>query len=78
MSVAEQVKAIIAKQIGADEAEVTEQASFVDDLGLDSLDVAELVMAVEFNFRIEISEADLTDIETVGQAIAYIQNKIEG
>lgn len=78
MSVAEQVKAIIVEQLGVDTSEVTDQASFTDDLGADSLDVAELVMAVEDKFYISLDETELKNIVTVGQAIAYIQNKIEG
>jgi acyl carrier protein len=77
MAVAEQVKAIIVKQLGVDEAEVTEDSSFIDDLGADSLDIVELVMAFEQEFRIVIDEAEMATIWTVRQAIEYIQNCIE-
>ena len=72
-SVEEKVKQIIVEQLGVDEAEVTSTASFVDDLGADSLDTVELVMALEEAFDIEIPEEDAEKILTVKQAIDYIQ-----
>ena len=72
-SVDEKVKQIIVEQLGVDEAEVTPTASFVDDLGADSLDTVELVMAFEEGFSIEIPDEDAEKIQTVKDAITYIQ-----
>jgi len=69
----EKVKQIIVEQLGVDEAEVTPTAHFVDDLGADSLDIVELVMAFEEAFEIEIPDEDAEKITTVKDAIAYIQ-----
>jgi len=66
------VKEIITEQLGVDEKEVTPDASFIDDLGADSLDTVELVMALEEEFDIEISDEDAEKIITVGDAINYI------
>ena len=71
--VEERVKQIIVEQLGADEAEVTPTASFVDDLGADSLDTVELVMAFEEAFEIEIPDEDAEKIQTVKNAIEYVQ-----
>ena len=71
-SVEERVKQIIVEQLGADEAEVTPNASFVDDLGADSLDTVELVMAFEEAFEIEIPDEDAEKIRTVQDAVTYI------
>ena len=71
-SVDERVKQIIVEQLGVDEAEVTPTASFVDDLGADSLDTVELVMAFEEAFGIEIPDEDAEKIATVKDAISYI------
>ena len=70
--VVEKVKQLIVEQLGVDEAEVTPSASFVDDLGADSLDQVELVMALEEAFEIEISDEDAEKIRTVQDAISYI------
>jgi acyl carrier protein len=72
MSVEERVKEIIVEQLGVDAAQVTERAKFVDDLGADSLDTVELVMALEEEFSIEIPDEDADKIGTVGDAINYI------
>lgn len=72
-SVEEKVKQIIVEQLGVDESEVTATASFVDDLGADSLDTVELVMAFEEGFSIEIPDEDAEKIQTVADAIAYIE-----
>jgi acyl carrier protein len=72
-SVAEKVKSIIAEQLSVDEEEVTSDASFVDDLGADSLDVVELVMAFEEEFSIEIPDDDAEKITKVKDAIEYIE-----
>jgi len=68
----EKVKKIIIDQLGVDEAEVTPAAKFIDDLGADSLDTVELVMALEEEFGIEIPDEDAEKIATVQDAIAYI------
>jgi acyl carrier protein len=72
-SVEERVKQIIVEQLGVDEGEVTPTASFVDDLGADSLDTVELVMAFEEAFGIEIPDEDAEKIATVKDAVDYIQ-----
>jgi acyl carrier protein len=71
-SVEERVKQIIVEQLGVDEGEVTSTASFVDDLGADSLDTVELVMAFEEAFGIEIPDEDAEKIATVKDAVEYI------
>ena len=70
--VVEKVKQIISEQLGVDEGEVTPSASFVDDLGADSLDQVELVMALEEAFDVEIPDEDAEKIRTVQDAIGYI------
>ena len=77
MSVAEKVKSIIVEQLGVDAEEVTPAASFTDDLGADSLDIVELVMAMEEEFDIEIPDDDAEKIQTIGDAIAYLKEKVE-
>ena len=71
-SVEERVKQIIVEQLGVDEGEVTPTASFVDDLGADSLDIVELVMALEEEFEMEIPDEEAEKITTVQQAVNYI------
>ena len=71
--VVEKVKQLISEQLGVDEAEVTPIASFVDDLGADSLDQVELVMALEEAYDLEISDADAEKILTVQDAISYVE-----
>lgn len=71
----EKVKEIISKQLGVDQSEVTPEASFVEDLGADSLDTVELVMAFEEAFSIEIPDEDAEKITKVKDAINYIKNK---
>ncbi len=73
MSIEQRVKAIIVEQLGANEAEVKPEAKFVDDLGADSLDLVELVMALEEEYNMEISDEDAEKILTVGDAIEYIK-----
>ena len=70
----EKVKKIIIDQLGVDEAEVTSEAKFIDDLGADSLDTVELVMALEEEFGIEIPDEDAEKIATVQDAVAYIRD----
>jgi acyl carrier protein len=74
-SIEEQVKSIVAEQLGVKEEEVTNKASFVDDLGADSLDTVELVMALEEEFETEIPDEDAEKIKTVQQAIDYITQR---
>ncbi|HVN64013.1 MAG TPA: acyl carrier protein [Candidatus Binataceae bacterium] len=75
MSVEQRVKQIIVEQLGVDEGQVDNSASFVDDLGADSLDIVELVMAFEEAFDIDIPDEDAEKITTVKDAIDYIENK---
>lgn len=75
MSVDAKVKKIIAEQLGVEESEVTPQASFIEDLGADSLDTVELIMAFEEEFGIEIPEEDAEKIANVQNAIDYISGK---
>lgn len=72
----ERVKKIVAEQLGVKEEEVTNDSSFVDDLGADSLDTVELVMALEQEFNIEIQDEEAEKITTTQQAIAFISNKV--
>ena len=72
-SIEQQVKAIVAEQLGVKEEEVTNDASFVDDLGADSLDTVELVMAFEEEFGIEIPDEDAEKITRVKEAVEYIE-----
>ena len=73
MSVEERVKKIIVEQLGANADEVAAESAFVDDLGADSLDTVELVMAFEEEFDLEIPDEDAEKIATVGDAIRYIE-----
>jgi acyl carrier protein len=74
----EKVRKIIVEQLGVDEEEVTAQASFVDDLGADSLDTVELVMAFEEEFDLEIPDEDAEKITTVQDAVTYIDGHSAG
>ena len=74
MAVADKVKSIIVEQLGVDEEEVTPDASFVDDLGADSLDTVELVMAFEEEFGVEIPDDAAEKITTVKDAISFIDS----
>jgi acyl carrier protein len=71
--VTDKVRKIIVDQLGVEEDEVTPEASFIEDLGADSLDIVELIMALEEEFGIEIPDEDAEKIATVKDAIAYIQ-----
>ena len=75
MSVEEKVKEIIVDQLGVDEKQVSAEASFIDDLGADSLDTVELVMALEEEFDIEIPDEDAEKIATVQNAVDYIKGQ---
>ena len=70
----ERVKGVIVDQLGADESAVTLNASFVDDLGADSLDIVELIMGLETEFDIEIPDEEAEKIRTVGDAVNYIKD----
>ena len=72
----EKVKEIIVEQLGVADTAVTMQASFIDDLGADSLDIVELVMALEEEFDIEIPDADAEKVVTVGDVVDYIKDSI--
>ncbi|CDM69054.1 Acyl carrier protein [Clostridium bornimense] len=74
----DKVKAIIVDQLGVEENEVKLESSFVDDLGADSLDVVELVMAIENEFEIEISDEDYDKVSSVGDVVEYIRERVEG
>jgi acyl carrier protein len=76
-SIEERVKKIVVEQLGVKEEEVTNEASFVDDLGADSLDTVELVMALEEEFKTEIPDEEAEKITTVQQAIDYISANME-
>jgi acyl carrier protein len=78
MAVADKVKGIIVEQLGVDEEEVTVDASFVDDLGADSLDTVELVMAFEEEFGLEIPDEDAEKITRVREAVDYITEHGKG
>ena len=75
-TVVERVKKVIVDRLGVDESEVKIEASFRDDLGADSLDVVELVMELEDEFDMEISDDDAEKIGTVGDAVTYIEAKV--
>lgn len=70
----DEVKAIVVEQLGVEEDQVTMDSSFVDDLGADSLDIVELIMALEDKFGIEIPDADAEKIATVGDAVKFIED----
>lgn len=71
----EKVKAVVIDQLGVEEEKVTMEASFVDDLGADSLDIVELIMGLETEFDLEIPDEDAEKISTVGDAVNYIAKK---
>ncbi len=75
MVLEERVQEIIVKELGVSREEVTPEASFIDDLGADSLDIVELVMKMEEEFDVEISDDDAEQIQTIGDAIAYLRSK---
>jgi len=77
MALQERVKEIIVDQLGVDANEVTDGAHFIEDLGADSLDTVELVMAFEEEFNVEIPDEDAEKITTVGSAINYLKDKVD-
>jgi acyl carrier protein len=74
MAIFDEVKEIIVEQIGCDESAVTPEASFIDDLGADSLDIVEIMMALEEKYDVEIPDEDAEKIKTVSDAVKYIEN----
>lgn len=76
MSVAEQVRALIAKQLEVEEGKVVPEASLVDDLGADSLDAVELVMAIEEEFGLEIPDEEAEQLQRVGEVIQYVERRV--
>ena len=74
-SIAEKVKDIIVEQLGVNPEQVTESASFIEDLGADSLDTVELVMAFEEEFGVEVPDEDAEKLQTVGNVVDYIEKK---
>ncbi len=75
MNIEEKVTAIVAEKLGVDKAEVTPDAVFIDDLGADSLDLVELIMAMEEEFGFEIADEDAEKLRTVGDVINFIKKK---
>jgi acyl carrier protein len=74
-SIEEKVKDIIVEQLGVNPEQVTEKASFIEDLGADSLDIVELVMAFEEEFNVEVPDEEAEKLQTVGDVIQYIKDK---
>ncbi|MBW2236877.1 MAG: acyl carrier protein [Deltaproteobacteria bacterium] len=77
MALEERVGEIIVEQLGCTKDEVVPEASFIDDLGADSLDIVELVMAMEEAFGVEIPDEDAERIQTIGDAVSYLRGKTE-
>jgi acyl carrier protein len=73
----DKVKSIVVEQLGVEEAQVTEQATFINDLGADSLDIVELIMAFEEEFALDIPDEDAEKISTVGDVVQYIKSHVE-
>ncbi|WP_457601278.1 acyl carrier protein [Hydrogenivirga sp.] len=78
MALEERIKEIIADQLGVEQEKIVPEAKFVEDLGADSLDVVELIMAFEEEFGIEIPDEDAEKIQTVGDVINYLKEKVGG
>ena len=78
MDLEQRVSEMIIEQLGAAKEEIVPEASFIDDLGADSLDIVELVMAMEETFDIEITDDDAEKIQTIGDAVAYLRHRLEG
>ena len=78
MSLDERISKIIIEQLGAKPAQIVPDASFIDDLGADSLAIVQFVMAIEEAFDIEIPDADADQLQTIGDAVAYLHQRLEG
>ena len=76
-TIEQRIRPLIAEQLGVEESKVTRNASFVDDLNADSLDLVEMIMSLEEEFKLEISDEDAEKIHTVGDAVDFIQEHIE-
>lgn len=76
MDILDKVKAVVVEKLGVDADKVTPEARFIEDLGADSLDIVELVMGLEDEFGLEISDEEAENIRTVGDAIKFIQEKV--
>lgn len=76
MDIFETVKSVVAEQLGVDESEITMESSFNDDLEADSLDIVELMMALEDEFKIEISDEEAGNISTIGDIVEYIKERV--
>ena len=74
----EKVKDIIERELGVEREKLVDSASFIDDLGADSLDIVELVMEFEKEFNIDIPDEDAEKLRTVGEAVAYLNGKVQG
>jgi len=77
MAVEDKVREIIVEQLGVSADEVVAEASFIDDLGADSLDIVELVMAIEEEFALEIPDDDAEKIQTIQDAISYVEERVK-
>jgi len=78
MALDERVSELIVEQLGVSAEEIVSEASFIDDLGADSLDIVELVMAMEEAFDLEIPDEDAERIQTIGDAMAYVKDRTQG
>ncbi len=78
MAVEDKIRDLVAEHLGVSMDEVVPEASFIDDLGADSLDIVELVMAIEEEFGLEISDDDAVKIQTIGDAINYVDERQKG
>ena len=78
MANADKVRDIIEKELGVEREKLTDNASFIEDLGADSLDIVELVMEFEKEFNIEIPDEDAEKLRTVGEAVSYLNGKVQG
>ena len=76
-TIEQRVKKIVAEQLGVNEADIKPESTFVDDLGADSLDTVELVMALEEEFEIEIPDEDADKLKTVGDALEYLRSRVQ-
>ena len=74
--IGEKVKSIIVEQLGVPAEDVNPEASFIEDLGADSLDIVELIMALEEEYDVEISDEDAEKIQSVGDAVKYVENNV--